>query len=146
MVMSAPTQDEIAQVVRQWTKDLPKGTATLKEEQLEIERVMKLTPSNPNGCSIEFRISQYGTFGLYFGAGFAFEEITSSINLVIDICNSIRQAKIVEDVWEWKGKLIKTKGVLTLGVHPDLYDQGSTSWFGFWKIGKKRRITYATWD
>lgn len=145
MVANTPMQDDMVKAIRMWVKDLPPGVVAANEDQLEFEHVIRLTPTNPKGCSVEFRIGYHGTFGLYLGAGFAFEDITSSVSLGLDVCNTVRQGNVLEDVWEWRTKIIRTKGTVQLSVHPHLFDEGSTSWLGFLPLGRHRSIHYEAW-
>jgi hypothetical protein len=145
MVMDAGKQDPAIRAIREWFASLSPGIARLTEQDLEYEHVMTLTPTNPKASPIEFRISRYGTFGLYFGKGFAFEEIPSSVELVLDVCESIRQGRVKEEIWEWRGRIVKTKGVLELTAN-NLTDQGSSHWAALLGLGTRRQIQYEPWD
>jgi hypothetical protein len=135
----------VATALQEWLSALPSGTATLHEEELEFERVFSITPANPKGCPVEFRLSRYGTFGLYLGKAFSVEELPCSIDRVLDICESLRRGRVKEEVWEWRGKVIKAKGAVVLSKY-QIYDEGSCHWLGWLPIGTHRIIQYEPWD
>jgi hypothetical protein len=144
MVKDTGKLDAIVTAIRDWFSTLPSGVAHLTEEQHEYELVLAVTPTNPKGCSIELRVSYYGTFGLYLGRGFAFEDIPSSIELVLDICESVRRGDVKEEVWEWRGKIIKTRGCLKLSTR-QLTDRGSSHWAAWLPVGTRRQVQYEPW-
>lgn len=132
------TQDPIIKAIRAWFASLPLGIAKLTEQAFEHEHVMTVTPIKPKASPVEYRISHYGTFGLYFGKGCAFEEIPSSIEVVLDICESLRQGRVKEEVWDWRGRIVKTRGVLQLSA-----ECLTDSRLG---LGTNRQIQYEPWD
>ncbi len=122
-----------------WFCGLPQGTAILRETKLPYEHVMSIEPRNADSCSIEFRISNYGTFGLHFGKGFNFEDIKIEKARILEICEAVERGRVTEDVWEWRGKIIKTKGRLSLRKGA-LFDKVIFPCAGL--LGTKRRIDY----
>ena len=145
MVTGAESRDSIVRAIRQWVATLPRGSAEVTEEALAHETVLTIKPSNPRASPIEFRVSDYGTFGLYFGKGFAFEEIPASVDHVLDICDSIRRGRLQERVWEWRGRVVKTEGVLELS-RGRLTDRGTRHWAALLGLGTPRLIQYEPWD
>jgi hypothetical protein len=145
MVMSTEREHPIVHAIRRWFGGLPPGTARLSEEVFEYEHVIRMIPTNPKACPVELRVSNYGTFGLHLGKGFAFEDIPSSIDLVLDICESIREGRVSEQVREWRGKVVGTRGVVELSSG-SLRDRGSTHWAALLPVGANRQIQYEPWS
>jgi hypothetical protein len=144
VVTSGKRSDPMVHAIRQWFGALPPGIANLSEEVLEYEHVIRMRPTNPRACPLEFRVSKYGTFGLYLGKGFAFEEIPSAIDLVLDICETVRQGRVSEEVREWRGKITRTSGVVNLVSGP-MSDRASSHWAALLPFGETRRIQYEPW-
>lgn len=131
-------------VIKEWITKLPEKTIVLTEEVLAYEHVVRLEPSNSKAAGVEFRFSYYNTFGLYFGIGFAVEELPTSAELVIDICESLRQGRAREEVRELCGKVIRTWGQLKLSSKT-LWDTGGSSWFSLIPFGTHRVVRYEPW-
>ncbi len=142
--MSATVDDRV-HFLRTWAEALPQGTADLVETQVPRERVVRITPRMPGASQVEFRLGDDGGFGLYFGCGFSFEEIAWSVELVVDILDSIRRGGFREEVWEWGGRIVRTEGRLKLKSGRSLADKGYRL-PGLLRLGTVREVKYAPWD
>jgi hypothetical protein len=129
-----------ADAIRQWALAMP-DVASLNERLHEGETLLIIAPKNPRACPIEFRISPYGTFSLYAGAGFTFEEIRLTLAMVRDLCEAVANGRVIEHVWEWRGTTVKTKGYIEL-ASGRLHDACSSHWVRLFGLGTRRTIAY----
>lgn len=134
-----------AALLRDWAAALPPGCASLHAVAAPHELVVRIIPRKEGPSPVEFRLSDYGAFGLYFGRGFAFEEMEWSDNLVRDVVDSIRRGGFREVVWEWRGRVVRTAGELKLRSGKVLSDKG-LKWPGMLGLGIEREVDYASWD
>jgi len=129
-----------ANAIREWARTLA-DAASLEEAQHHDETFLVVAPKNPRACPIEFRISPYGTFSLYAGEGFAFEEVELSLDRVRELCEAIGNGRVLEQVWEWRGTTVKTKGYIEL-PSGRMSDTGSGHWARLFGLGRCRTIEY----
>jgi len=61
-------KEQAIRAIRSWVQSLPQNVAQLTEEQVPYEYVVRIVPRNKRAADINFRISDYGTFGLYVSA------------------------------------------------------------------------------
>jgi hypothetical protein len=135
----------VTTALRGWINGLSSDTAVLHEEESEFEIVFRITPTNSRGCPVEFRFSGYGTFGLYIGKALSIEELPCSVDYVLDICESVRRGRVKQELWEWRGKLIRAKGEVVLSENR-IYDQGSYHWLACLPIGRHRVVQCEPWE
>lgn len=103
------------QALRRWVQGLPEGAAKVEESEASHEYVIRVVPRNSRSADVTFRISDYGTFGLYIGAAIRIEDLPLSSEYVLEIAEAVRRGRFEEESWSRKGKLLKAIGVLRLG-------------------------------
>ncbi len=145
MVTAAGSAGSHAVLLKDWAATLPPGTATVEVDEAPMEVVVRIIPGKQGASSVEFRLGVYGGFGLYFGAGFSFEELVWSDSLVVDVLDSIRRGRFRETVWNWRGRIVRTMGELKLGSGRALSDK-AFKWPGVLGLGIPREVEYAPWD
>ena len=130
-----------AEAIREWARAL--ADAVSVEEALRYDDThLAVAPKNPRACPVEFRISPYGTFSLYAGEGFAFEEVELSVERVRELCEAVGNGRVLEQVWEWRGTTVKTKGYIELPSGDRMRDTGSGHWARLFGLGRCRTIEY----
>jgi hypothetical protein len=129
-----------ANAIREWALALA-DAVRLDERLHDDETLLIVAPKNPKACPVEFRISDYGTFSLYAGAGFAFEEVDLTIAMVEDLCEALANGRVIEHVWEWRGTTVKTKGYIEL-TSGRMTDTCSSHWARLFGLGRRRTIAY----
>ena len=114
MVDPAKARENAITALRNWAKGLPDGVARLEESEAPYEYVVRVIPRNPGSAGVTFRISEYGTFGLYVGAAIRIEDLPLTSEYVLEICEAVRRGEFVEETWSRGGALLKAIGVLRL--------------------------------
>ena len=109
----SPRETTIA-AIRAWAESLPGGTARLVESEAPHEMVVEIVPRNEQAARVEFRFSDYGTFGLYVGQGIRIEDLPLSEDHVLEICAAACEGRIEEETWSKGGRLLKARNVLHL--------------------------------
>lgn len=132
-------------MLREWTSELPDGIAETTEESLSAEQVVRITPVNTLASYVEFRIGDYGTFGLYLGTSMAFEDLPLSRNYLVEICDAVRAGRIEEQLLTIGRRVVRAKGVLHL-ASGDLYDTDYQSLLGSLGIGRLHSKSYDPYD
>lgn len=143
--MVSPSKEELIEALESWFKKQPPGLVDFVRQDTEYESVFQFLPKHHNSSFVEFRIGNEGSFGLYFGKGFAFEDITFDTNFVLDVLDSVKAARIQESIWKFGGKIVRSQGKLILGTGEEITDQGSNSIFGLFRLGRKTDIEYEKW-
>jgi hypothetical protein len=126
--------------IREWARAMS-DAVSLEEALHHDETLLLVAPKNPRACAVEFRISPYGTFSLYAGEGFAFEEVELSLDKVQELCEAVGKGRVLEQVWEWRGTTVKTKGYIEL-TSGRMRDVGSGHWARLFGLGRCRTIEY----
>lgn len=141
VVAGSTTTDAMALVIRRWVAALPPGTAEVAEEHLRYDHVVHVRPTRPGAGGLEFRLSGYGRFDLYFGRYFRCEELDWSDTFAIEVLEAVAKG-FREQIWEWRGRTLRTESELKLLSGEVLYDRtvGCPRWFG-----KKRVVEYRAW-
>lgn len=129
-----------ANAIREWALALA-DAVSLDERLRDDETFLIVAPKNPRACPVEFRISDYGTFSLYAGEGFAIEEIDLTLDRVRDLCEALANGRVIEHVWEWRGTTVKTKGYIEL-ASGRMRDTCSSHWARLFGLGTRRTIAY----
>jgi hypothetical protein len=140
MAVDEKSGTSAANAIREWAAAMAHALS-LAEERHEDETVLIVAPKNPNACPVEFRISPYGTFSIYAGQGFAFEEVALSLDRVRELCEAVAQGRVLEHVWTWRGTTVKTKGYIDL-PSGRMHDTGSSHWVRLIGLGTRRTIVY----
>jgi hypothetical protein len=140
MAVAVDSGAHAANTIREWANAMA-DAASLAEQLHDNETVLIVAPRNPRACPIEFRISDYGTFSLYAGAGFTFEELVLSLAKVRELCEAVAHGRVIEHVWEWRGATVKTKGYIELSSGR-MSDTCSSHWARLFGLGTRRTIEY----
>jgi hypothetical protein len=129
-----------ANAIREWARAMA-GAASLDEAVHANETFLIVAPKNPKACPVEFRISPYGTFSVYAGAGFAFEEVELTLERLRELCEAVGCGRVIEQVWEWRGTTVKTKGYIEL-ASGRMRDSCDSHWVRLFGLGTCRTIEY----
>lgn len=114
-MVSVHERKEAAKVaLRCWADSLPDGSVKIAESEAPCEYVVRVIPRNERSAEVEFRISDYGTFGLYIGSAIRMEDLPLSNDYLLEICDAVSHGKVEEETWSRSGKLLKSIGVLRL--------------------------------
>ncbi len=114
MVDPAKARENAITALRNWVQGLPDAVARIEETEAPHEYVVRVIPRNPRSAVVTFRISEYGTFGLYIGTAIRIEELPLTSEYILEICEAVRKGKFVEETWSRGGALLKASGVLQL--------------------------------
>jgi hypothetical protein len=141
MVSSEELKKSAIKTIRDWT-DQNQTLLQLIEEDTEYGQVMEIIPNNPQSSGMRFDITNYGKFEFYMNH-FGVEDQPISNALLLDICETVKRGGIWKEVWERKGKVIKSKCILYLssGNWYDRFDFPMLSWL-LERLGKHRVIKY----
>jgi len=129
-----------ANAIREWARAMA-DAASLDEAMHDNETFIVIAPKNPKACPVEFRISPYGTFSVYAGAGFAFEEVVLTLERLRELCEAVGCGRVIEHVWEWRGTTVKTKGYIELSSGR-MRDSCDSHWARLFGLGTRRTIEY----
>lgn len=100
--------------LRVWVANQPSGTVVMTESDAAFESVARIVPRNPESASIEFRFSNYGTFGLYIGAALRIDELPVSSSYLIEICGAVARGDVDEQYWRSHQQLLRATTRLRL--------------------------------
>lgn len=154
----------VSSTIRQWFSKLPATAAIINEEfkpAHEYIYEVDIRPSKPAASSIRIGIRSDETFDVLLGKNISFNEISLSVDLLLEVCESVCQGYLKEEVLEWRGKVFRSKGILKFPheiqwqwlspkneVEKMISDQWVSnrgSFMGLFGIGYKRLIEYQPW-
>src|SRR5882762_4877683 len=99
MVDPAKARENAITALRNWVQGLPDGVARIEETEAAHEYVVRVIPRNPRSAAVTFRISEYGTFGLYIGAAIRIEDLPLTSQHILEICEAVRSGGFEEETW-----------------------------------------------
>jgi hypothetical protein len=132
------TIDEVKRLVSAIPSDV--GRVVLGEDQYEFK--IEVLPKSPRHCNFTLMFSTYGTYGLCFGNGLAFEDILVDEYPPKDVVQAIMQGKVRETVWRAGHKVTKSVGEIQLADGRLLRDSAFLSVRGNLGIGQKEQVSY----
>ncbi len=125
---------------------------TLPEQVVEIvldwgryEYRIEVVPKLPNRCRFSLAISNYGTYGLCFGHGLAFEDVPLDEFPPEEVVAAILHGRVREELWSIFGWVVKVAGRITLFDGRTLEDKAFLSLIGILGVGKKTDLTYSAY-
>ncbi len=138
-------------IVESWVSALPPNTVVVDRRNTSIyeyDEVIKVEPVRSGGSKIAFGIHRGGSFDVSVGKRMSFYELECSESLIIELCEAAKEGNIDETVYECRGKVIRSKGVLRLAS--DSYRASRTNLFPYifcrlLFLGTTARYNYQKW-
>jgi hypothetical protein len=89
-------------------------------------------------------VSRHGTFDAHAGL-LEFPEIPVSEESVSQFLAAVRRGEVRERRWDWRGRLVRWQGQVSLASAAALHDRAFT-FLGVLGLGHARDVTYQSWD
>lgn len=131
--------------IKKLISSVPKDMANIAIEEDEYEYRIDVSPYSEHLCKFWLGFSTYNTFGLCFGHGLAFEEISNDDFPAYDVVKAILEGRVQETVWISSGKNLKSEGVISLSDGRVLKDKAIMSIRGIFNIGTRKQIKYSSY-
>jgi hypothetical protein len=143
--MTDSTSAAVVNAIQQWHADLPIGLATLSRQSNTLEEVLRITPASAASAWVEFRIAPYGKMDILFGNAGSHEEVDSSPEVAIQVCEAARLGRVTEETRTWRGHQLYTRTVMHL---PNGVRLQSTEILplGLLPLGHMKRRHFVPWD
>lgn len=133
--------------VRQRLSRVSADSATVSEEANEYEHRFVVVPKSTGHCWFSVSVGRFDTYGLCFGHGLAIESLSISAYPPEEIIAALLSGNVSEDIWEWKGQILKVKGTVNIRKDAQLFDSAYNHPLSLlWWISRKRRVHYLAFD
>lgn len=139
--MSMTKRNIAIAAVKTLLESLQEQTVDVRFSETKYECCIDVRPRSLDCCGFWMGFSKYGTYGLSFGHGLAFEDLSAKDFPPDDVARAILDGNICETVWTLMGCTIKSVGKLTLPNGTILTDKMLTL-FSVLGIGQKKQISY----
>jgi hypothetical protein len=106
-------KEEAIRVVRSWANSLPEGAVVVSENESPHEYAIHVRPTKARAATVEFRLSTYGTFGLYLST-IRIEDEPYSAKRLSEILDAVEKGRVDDEVWERRGKVQRRRTILRL--------------------------------
>lgn len=154
----------VSKTIREWFSKLPVSTAAMYEDYkpgYEYIYKIEIKPSNTNSSSISIGIRIDYTFDINLGKDTSFNEILFSKDVLLEICEAVFKGNFIEQIWEWKGRIFKSKSTLKFSheiqwewlspknviekMTSDQWVSNRQNILGLFGLGRKQFIKYQPW-
>jgi len=144
-VVEARFPNEVIQSVIRELKSIPDDVASWREEEGREEYRVIVEPKDEDRCKFWLGFGTYGTYGLCFGHGLAFEDLRVDEFPPAQVVQSILAGRVSESVWEIAGGIAKAQGRITMGDGRQLED---IAWHfpALPPFAKRRDISYRAYS
>src|SRR5262245_59509700 len=98
--LSIPAQTLLDEL-RAWVKALPPGTVVVTEEHNPNYGglLFEVKPVRPDAMNLVVGLGSSEDIDMFWGDGYRWEGWTASTREVLEVCNAIRQGRVVEETW-----------------------------------------------
>ena len=115
MVNKLTVPNSLINYIHQWISRQPRDIMTVLEQETPYEFIVNIRPFNQQASTMEFRISKTtGKFVVSLGRGIQFDDIPPSESSFAEICTAVLDGNVSELLWEYNGRVVKSRGVLEL--------------------------------
>jgi hypothetical protein len=102
----------LERAAREWIATLPAGVATTEEQKIDAGVILTVRPKKVGAMHVAVGFGSMESVDLYWGTDFRVEDFTADGAWLIRVLESIRNGKVVEEVWTVWGKVASVVSVI----------------------------------
>lgn len=121
---------------------LPEDSVIINFKNNDNEYAIEIHPQVPDRCPLWLGVSNYGTFGLCFGHGFSFEELSITVFPPANVIMAILGGHVHEIRWSICGWMVKAIGEITLSDGRVLVDKEFSLLMSLSRFSKRTDLFY----
>jgi len=143
--MSHPKRDVAITTVMKVLRTIGEGIADVELSEDEYEYRINVIPRARHHCQFWLGFSTYGTYGLCFGHGLRFEDLSLEEFPPAMVVEAILNGRVRETIWSRGGQVLKSKGDIALQDGRTLSDTGILTLTGSLRLGDPTEIAYVSY-
>lgn len=142
MVTTMPSLNKSVDNVRSLLSSIPAAAAKVTFDEDQYELKLDVVANFERHCSFSLTFSRYGTYGLCFGHGLAFEDLSPDSFPPTMVVQAILQGRVRETLWKVGKRVTRSEGEIQLDNGRTLKDRALLTFLGIFGIGRKHSVSY----